>query len=257
MSLHHPAQNQLLAALPSAELERLRPALEVVPMPSGRVVHEDRLPQQHVYFPTGSIIALLYTMNNGASAKTAIVGREGLVGIASFMGGESSTGQAVVQSSGYAYRLPASMLNAELRHGSRLGDLVLAHTQALIEQIAQTAVCHRHHSLEQQVCRWLLLSADRLRRPRLAVGLGVMLRVLDASQERVLHAFAVLQARGLVRFERGAIEIVDREGLAATACECYETVTREYARLLGGALAPPQRQQRAGRPAAEALAAAS
>lgn len=256
MSLHHPAQNHLLAALSPAELERLRPSLEVVPMPSGRVVHEDRLPQQHVYFPTGSIIALLYTMNNGASSKTAIVGREGLVGIASFMGGESATGQAVVQSSGYAYRLPVAVLNAELRHDGRLRDLVLAYTQALIEQITQTAVCHRHHSLEQQVCRWLLLSADRLRRPRLAVGLGVMLRVLDASQERVLHAFAVLQARGLVRFEHGAIEIVDREGLAATACECYASVTRAYARLLGGAVAPQRPPQRVGH-AAEALAAAS
>lgn len=254
MSLHHPAQNQLLAALSSAELERLRPALEVVPMPSGRVVHEDRLPQQYVYFPTGCIIALLYTMSSGASAKTAIVGREGLVGIASFMGGESATGQAVVQSSGYAYRLPVAALNAELRHDGRLRALVLAHTQALIEQITQTAVCHRHHALEQQVCRWLLLSADRLRRPRLGVALGVMLRVLDASQERVLHAFAVLQARGLVRFERGAIEIVDREGLAATACECYASVTREYARLLGAiAPRPPQRVGHA----AEALAAAS
>lgn len=255
MSLHHPAQNQLLAALPTAELERLRPALEVVPMPSGRVVHEDRLPQPHVYFPTGCIIALLYEMNDGAAARMAIVGREGLVGSASFLGRESATGQAVVQSSGYAYRLSVAALNAELRHGGRLGELVLAHTQALIAQITQTAVCHRHHSLEQQVCRWLLLSADRLRRPRLAVGLGVMLRILDASQERLLHAFAVLQARGLVRFERGAVEIVDRAGLVAAACGCHASVTREYARLLGGAEAPPQ-PPRTGRAAVETLATA-
>lgn len=254
MSLHHPAQNQLLAALPTAELERLRPALEVVPMPSGRVVFEDRLPQPHVYFPTGCIIALLYETNHGAAARMAIVGREGLVGSASFMGGESVSGQAVVQSSGYAYRLPVAVLNAELRQGGRLGGLVLAHTQALIEQITQTAVCQRHHSLEQQVCRWLLLSAERLRRPRLAVGLGVMLRIFGASQERLLHAFAVLQARGLVRFERGAVEIVDHEGLAAAACACHESVTREYARLLGGVGAPQQQPE--GQMPAEALAAA-
>lgn len=256
MSLHHPAQNRLLAALPAAELERLRPALEIVPMPSGRVVHEERLPQQYAYFPTGCIIALLYASAGGA-AKTAIVGREGLVGIASFMGGETTAGQSVVQSSGYAYRLPAQLLHAEFRRGGRLRELALAFTQALIAQLTQTAVCQRHHPLEQQVCRWLLLSADRLQRPRLAVGLGVMLRVLGTTQERALHAFAVLQARGLLRFERGAVEIVDRDGLAAVACACYASVTHEYERLLGRVPVPQPVPQPADRPATDAAMAAA
>ncbi len=252
MSLHHPAQNDLLAALSPAELERLRPALEVVPMPSGRIVHEENQPQRYAYFPTGCIIALLYEGTSGAPAQEALVGREGLVGIASFMGGESTSGQAVVQSSGYAYRLPAAMLHAEFRHGGRLRDRTLAFTQALIAQLTQSAVCQRLHPLEQQVCRWLLLSADRLQRPRLAVGLAVMLRILGASHERVLHAFALLQARGLVKFERGAIEIIDRDGLAEMACECHASVTREYQRLLG-----PVSPRPAWRPTIVVAAAAS
>lgn len=239
MSLHHPAQNHLLAALPAAELERLRSALEVVPMPSGRVVHDERLPQRHVYFPTGSIIAMLYGTSAGEWGRVAIVGREGCVGIASFIGGEGVAGDAIVQSSGYAYRLPVPALHAEFRRGGRLRELAQGFTRVLIEQMTQTAVCRRHHALGQQICAWLLLSADRLPRPRLAVGFGAMLRILGASQERVLHEFAVLQARGLVRFERGAIELLDRAGLEAEACACYGAVVRAYGRLWECAGAPP------------------
>jgi len=232
MSLHHPAQNHLLASLTPAEIDRLRPTLDVVPMPSGRVVHEELLPQEYVYFPTGAIIALLHG-GTGVPAWTALVGCEGVVGIASFLGGDTTPGQAIVQSSGYAYRMPSSVFNAEFRRRGRMRDIAFACTQALIAQITRVAVCRRHHTLEQQVSRWLLLSADRLRRPRLAVGLGVMLRILGAPHERVLNVLAVLQARGMVRFDRGAIDIVDRAGLVDTACDCYGAVASEYDRLLG------------------------
>lgn len=241
MSLHHPAQNHLLAALSTAGLERLRPDLDVVPMPSGRVVHEEGLPQQYVYFPTGSIIALLYAGMSGAPGRAVLVGREGLIGAASLTGGDRATGQAVVQSSGYAYRMPSAVFDAECRRPGRLRDLTLAYTKALTAQMRLVAVCQRCHSLEQQVCRWLLSSVDRLDRPRLVVGLGAMLRILGAPHERVLNVLAMLQARGLVRFDRGAIEILDRDGVVETACDCYGSVAGEYDRLLGTGFVRPSR----------------
>lgn len=232
MPLHHPSQNHLLAVLPLQELERLRPHLELVPMPLGWVVHESGHPHDYVYFPTSSVISLLYVMQNGASAKIAIVGNDGLVGMASFMGGDTTTSRAVVQSSGYGYRLPAAAIQLEFKSGSALRPLVLRHTQALIVQMTQTAVCHRHHTMEQQLCRWLLLSADRLNSREMALSLDLMVAILGADQLRIVQAVACLQARGLIRFQRGTITLVDRQRLEAFACECYAVVTHEYDRLL-------------------------
>lgn len=243
MSLHHPAQNHLLAALPSPELDRLRPELGLVPMPLGWVVHEAGRRQDYVYFPTGSIVSLLYVMENGASAKIAIAGDEGFVGIASAMGGDTTTSRAVVQSSGYAYRLGAEALQREFRRGGRLRHIALNYTQALIAQMTQIAVCHRHHSMEQQLCRWLLLSADRLKSPELVFNLDLMVGILGTPRQGIVHAVARLQALGVIRFGRGRIGVIDRAGLEAVACECHAVVADEYDRLLGtryGARRPPR-----------------
>lgn len=241
MPLHHPAQNRLLAALPRLELERLRPELEVVPMPSGTVVQDAGRRQEFGYFPTSGIVALIRPTATGTPAGVAIVGCEGLVGIDAITGGDAAAGRAVVQSSGYAYRLGAAALAREFRHGGKLQPLALAYAQALIAQMAQTAVCRRHHTLEQQVCRWLLLSADRLQQGQLSLTLGLMVRILGASRERILHALASLQSGGALRFRRGAIEIGDRECLDALACGCHAVVAREYDRLLASGLAAPSR----------------
>lgn len=233
MSLHHPAQNHLLAALPSQELDRLRPELGLVPMPLGWVVHEAGQRHDYVYFPTSSIVSLLYVMANGVSAKIAIAGNEGFVGIASFMGGDTTTSRAVVQNSGYAYRLSAEALQREFRLGGRLRPLALNYTQALIAQMTQTAVCHRHHTMEQQLCRWLLLSADRLKSSDLVFNLDLMVGILGTPRQGIVHAVARLQALGVIRFGRGRISVLDREGLEEVACECYAVVANEYDRLLG------------------------
>lgn len=230
MTIHHPAQNHLLAALPAAEFDRLQPDLEVVPMPPGRRVHDAGSRPEYAYFPTSCIVTLQGT--DGAASVAAMVGGEGMVGYAGSMGATTASA-AVVQQPGYAYRLNAEVLARDFRQGSTLGRLALAFRQALVAQVSHTAACRRHHPIEQQWCRWLLMGLDRSAGAALAATLDSMERVLDAPRDRIVHALARLQARGLVDSRRGAIEVVDREALEDTACECYGATLREYARILG------------------------
>jgi len=229
---HAPKQNLLLAALPAEEYERLLPHLELAPLELGWVVYESGSQLQYVYFPTDCIISLLYVMENGASAEIAVVGNEGLVGIALFMGGETTPSRAVVQSAGYAYRLKASVLKKEFSHGGPLQHLLLRYTQALITQMAQTAVCNRHHSVEQQLCRWLLLSLDRLPSNELTMTQELIANMLGVRREGVTEAAGKLQAAGLINYSRGRITVLDRPKLEARVCECYAVVKREFDRLL-------------------------
>ncbi|MEJ8852597.1 Crp/Fnr family transcriptional regulator [Variovorax rhizosphaerae] len=209
-------RNHLLSALPVAELERWLPDLEPVDLPLGHVVFESDSTLRHVYFPTTAIVSLLYVLENGASAEIAVVGREGLVGVSLFMGGNSTPNRAVVQSAGQGYRLGAHALNAEFSRAGPVLRLLLCYTQALIAQMSQTAVCNRHHSLDQQLCRWLLLSLDRL----------------DGDDLEMTQAASQLQAAGLIRYARGRISVLDRPGLEKRTCECYQVVKKEYERLL-------------------------
>lgn len=225
-------QNHLLAALPKADHERILPHLELVPLPLGWAVYESGDHQGYVYFPTTSIVSLLYVMHDGASAEIAVVGNEGVVGIALFMGGESTPSRAVVQSAGYGYRLRASVLKTEFGHGTTLQHLLLRYTQALITQMAQTAVCNRHHALEQQLCRWLLLSMDRLPSNELTMTQELIANMLGVRREGVTEAAGHLQAAGLIKYSRGHIVIIDRPKLETKVCECYAVVRREYDRLL-------------------------
>jgi len=227
-----PRQNQLLAALPDADYQRLLPHLEPVSMELGKALYESGSQQGYVYFPTTSIISLLYVMEDGASAEIAIAGNEGVVGIALFMGGESTPSRAVVQSAGYGYRLSASMLIKEFGQGGELQHLLLRYTQALITQMAQTAVCNRHHALEKQLCRWLLLSLDRLASNELTMTQELIANMLGVRREGVTEAAGHLQAAGLIHYSRGRITVLDRAKLEARVCECYAVVKREYARLL-------------------------
>jgi CRP-like cAMP-binding protein len=229
---HNPKQNHLLAALPAADYARLLPDLELVQMPLGWVVYEsgDRL--NHLYFPTTSIVSLLYVMESGASAEIAVIGNEGAVGISLFMGGESTTGRAVVQSAGEGYRLKLGTLKKEFALGGQLQHLALRFTQALITQMAQTAVCNRHHSLEQQLCRWLLLSLDRLPGNEMAMTQELIANMLGVRREGVTQAAGRLQAHGLIHYSRGHIKVLDRAGLEAQVCECYAVAKKEYDRLL-------------------------
>jgi CRP-like cAMP-binding protein len=227
-----PRQNGLLAAVPDADYERVLPHLESFPLELGRAIYESGSHQGYVYFPTDSIVSLLYVMEDGASAEIAIVGNEGVVGIALFMGGESTPSRAVVQSAGHGYRLRAGALSAEFRQGGELQHVLLRYTQALITQMAQTAVCNRHHSVEQQLCRWLLLSLDRLRSNELTMTQELIANMLGVRREGVTEAASDLQAAGLIRYSRGKITVLDRPRLEARVCECYAVVKREYARLL-------------------------
>jgi CRP-like cAMP-binding protein len=229
---HNPRQNRLLAALPPADCERLLPDLELVPLPLGWAVYEAGGPQGYVYFPTTSIISLLYVMEDGASAEIAVTGNDGLVGIALFMGGESTPSRAVVQSAGYGYRLKAAVLKREFKQGGQLQYLALRYTQALITQMAQTAVCNRHHSVEQQLCRWLLLSLDRLPSNELAMTQELIANMLGVRREGVTEAAGHLQAAGLIHYSRGHITVLDRPKLEKRVCECYAVVKREMDRLL-------------------------
>jgi CRP-like cAMP-binding protein len=229
---HTPKQNHLLAALPDADYERLLPHLEIVPLPLGWAVYESGTPQGYVYFPTNSIVSLLYVMEDGSSAEIAVVGDEGLVGIALFMGGETTPSRAVVQSAGYGYRLKASVLKTEFGEGGDLQHLLLRYTQALITQMAQTAVCNRHHSVERQLCRWLLLSLDRLPSNDLTMTQELIANMLGVRREGVTEAAGKLQAAGLIHYSRGKITVLDRPKLEARVCECYAVVRREYDRLL-------------------------
>jgi len=227
-----PLQNHLLAALPAAGFEPLLSRLELVPLPLGWAVYEAGDTQGYVYFPTTSIVSLLYVMEDGSSAEIAVVGHEGVVGIALFMGGETTPSRAVVQSAGYGYRLRASMLKAEFGRGGDLQHLLLRYTQALITQMAQTAVCNRHHSVEQQLCRWLLLSLDRLPSNELTMTQELIANMLGVRREGVTEAAGKLQAAGLIHYSRGKITVLDRPKLEARVCECYAVVKREYDRLL-------------------------
>jgi CRP-like cAMP-binding protein len=229
---HHPGENHLLSVLPEAERVRVAPHLVPVEMPLGQVVYEsgDRL--DHVYFPTTSIISLLYVMEDGASAEIAIVGNEGIIGIALFMGGETTPNRAVVQSAGQAYRLDARILKEEFQRAGPVQRLLLRYTQALITQMAQTAVCNRHHSIDQQLCRWLLLSIDRLPSNELKMTQELIANMLGVRRSGVTEAALKLQDAGLIRYGHGHIEVLDRPGLEKRVCECYSVVKREFDRLL-------------------------
>ena len=228
-----PTKNQLLAALPKADYQRLVTHLEPIPLPLGWSVYEPGSPMEHVFFPTDGIISLLYVMENGASAEIAVTGNEGLVGIALFMGGESTPSRAVVQSAGQAYRLRADFLKEEFERGGELQHLLLRFTQALITQMAQTAVCNRHHTVEQQLCRWLLLSLDRLPSNDLVMTQELIANMLGVRREGVTEAAGHLQQAGLIQYQRGHITVLDRPKLAERVCECYAVVKRESDRLLG------------------------
>ena len=231
-SPHTPKQNHLLAALPAMDYVRLLPDLELIAMPLGWAVYESGGQLGYIYFPTTSIVSLLYVMENGASAEIAITGNEGLVGISLFMGGESTPSRAVVQSAGNGYRLKASVLRREFALGGELQHLALRYTQALITQMAQTAVCNRHHSVDQQLCRWLLLSMDRLQGNELVMTQELIANMLGVRREGVTEAAGKLQADGLIHYSRGHIIVLDRPTLEKRVCECYAVVKRELDRLL-------------------------
>lgn len=224
--------NHLLAALPQDSLQRWLPQLEVADLPLGSVLYESGAELSHVYFPTTAIVSLLYVMEDGASAEIAVVGNEGIVGIALFMGGESTPSRAVVQSAGRGLRLHAPLMKAEFDRAGFVLHLFLRYTQALITQMAQTAVCNRHHSLDQQLCRWLLLSLDRLQGNHLVMTQELIANMLGVRREGVTESALKLQSAGLIRYARGQITVLDRRGLEKRSCECYAVVKKEYDRLL-------------------------
>ena len=240
MTRHAPSQNGLLASLPRADYERLSGSLELVPLPLGRALYESGGQLDYVYFPTDCIVSLLSVTKDGSSAEIAIAGNEGLVGIALFMGGETTSSRAVVQNAGYAYRLPSAVIQREFNRGGALQLLLLRYTQALITQISQTAVCNRLPPVEQRLCRWLLLCHDRVRAAELRMTQEFIANMLGGRRESVTVAAGRLQDAGLIRYARGQITIVDRPGLEAAVCECYQLVKSEGERLLrpGG---PPGR----------------
>ena len=225
-------QNHLLAALPQAEWQRWLPLYESVDMPLGLVLYESGDTLSHVYFPTSSIVSLLYVMESGASAEIAVVGNDGLVGISLFMGGESTPSRAVVQSAGAGIRIPAQVIKDEFNRSGPVMHLLLRYTQALITQMAQTAVCNRHHSLDKQLCRWLLLSLDRLPGNHLVMTQELIANMLGVRREGVTEAAQKLQDAGLIRYARGHITVLDRPALESRTCECYAVVKKEYDRLL-------------------------
>jgi CRP-like cAMP-binding protein len=227
-----PQQNHLLAALPAGDYERLAPHLELIPLKLGEVLYEPGVQLRYVYFPTTSIVSLLYVMEDGASAEIAIVGNEGILGISLFMGGETTPSRAVVQSAGYGYRLKAQLLKDEFQRFGPMLHLLLRYTQALITQMAQTAVCNRHHSVDQQLCRWLLLSLDRLASNELSMTQELIANMLGVRREGVTEAAGKLQDAGLISYRRGRITVLDRPGLEARSCECYQVVKTELDRLL-------------------------
>lgn len=227
-----PLQNHLLAALPPAIQQRLLPMLELVPLQLGKVLYESGDTMRYVYFPTDSIVSLLYVMESGASAEISVVGNEGIVGVSLFMGGESTPSRAVVQSAGSAYRLPGQRLKDEFNRHTELMQLLLRYTQSLITQMAQTAVCNRHHSIDQQLCRWLLLSLDRLPDNKLTMTQELIANMLGVRREGVTEAAGKLQKLGVIDYCRGHITVLDRSKLEALSCECYAVVKRESDRLL-------------------------
>lgn len=227
-----PRTNQLLAALPEAEWLRWQPQLEPVKLALGQVLYESGAKMTYVYFPTSAIVSLLHVLENGASAEIAVVGLEGVVGISIFMGGGSTPSRAVVQSAGMGFRLRSDAIKQEFDRSSPVMHLLLRYTQALITQMAQTAVCNRHHSLDQQLCRWLLLSLDRLQGNELVMTQELIANMLGVRREGVTEAALKLQKACLIRYARGHISVLDRPGLEQRTCECYAVVRKEYDRLL-------------------------
>lgn len=229
---HSPTGNHLLDALPEGDFERLAPRLERVGLGLGEVLCEPGVRMRYVYFPTTSIVSLLYVLEDGASAEIAVVGNEGILGISLFMGGDTTPSRAVVQSAGEGYRLRAGLLKAEFNRFGPTMQLLLRYTQALITQMSQTAVCNRHHSVDQQLCRWLLLSLDRLSSNELSMTQELIANMLGVRREGVTEAAGKLQDAGLIRYRRGKITVTDRPGLEARTCECYAVVRAEFDRLL-------------------------
>ena len=236
-STHTPRNNHLLANLPLEARERLFPDLEMVELALGEVLYESGAELSHVYFPTTSIVSLLYVMENGASAEIAVVGNEGIVGVALYMGGETTPSRAVVQSAGLGYRLTGQLLKKEFNRSEAMQHLLLRYTQALLTQMAQTAVCNRHHTVDQQLCRWLLLSLDRLASNQLTMTQELIANMLGVRREGVTEAAGKLQNAGLIHYNRGKITVIDRAGLEGQVCECYGVVKKEFNRLLPNVLA--------------------
>jgi len=231
-STHSPNQNHILAALPTAEFESLAAHLELVPMLLGEILYEPGSQLRHAYFPTTSIVSLHYVTESGASAETAGVGNEGVVGISLFMGGDTTSSSAVVQTAGHAYRLERQLLKREFDRGGLTQRLLLRYTQALITQMSQTAACNRHHSVQQQLCRWLLLTLDRLPSSELVMTQDLVASMLGVRREAITEAAGKLQNAGFIRYRRGHISVLKRSGLEAGACECYAVVKKELDRLL-------------------------
>ncbi len=231
-STHDPNQNHLLAALLDADFERLAPHLELVPMLLGDILYESGGKLQHVYFPTTSILSLHYVLENGGSSEIAGVGNEGVLGISLFMGGDTTPSRAVVQTGGHGYRLKAQILMEEFNRAGPVLRLLLRYTQALITHMSQTAVCNRHHSVEQQLCRWLLLTLDRLPSNDLTMTQELIANMLGVRREGVTEAAGKLQGYGFISYRRGHITVLDRAGLEHKTCECYGVVKKEFSRLL-------------------------
>jgi CRP-like cAMP-binding protein len=231
-SAHSPNQNHLLAALPTEEFERLAPHLELVPMLLGEILYEPGAEMPHAYFPTTAIVSLHYVMESGASAETAGVGNEGVVGISLFMGGDTTPSSAVVQTAGHGYRLESRLLKQEFNRAEAMQSLLLRYTQALITQMFQTAACNRHHSVEQQLCRWLLLTLDRLHTRELVMTQELVASMLGVRREGITQAAGKLQLDGVVRYRRGHLSVLNRSGLESRVCECYAVVKTELGRLM-------------------------
>ncbi len=229
---HSPRQNRLLSALPAETYERLAPGLELAPLPLGEVIYEPGSPIHHAWFPTTSIISLNYVMESGASAEIAGVGNEGMVGVSLFLEGKTTSSRATVCTGGYGYRLKAQSLTEEFNRAGPLMHMLLRYTQAMITQVSQTAVCNRHHSMEQQMCRWLLLALDRLPSQEIIVTQELIAGMLGVRREGITETAGHLQRAGLISYHRGHITVLDRAGLEARACECYQAVKREFDRLL-------------------------
>lgn len=238
---HSPQQNHLLAALPDADFARLQPHLQLVPMPLGEILYEPGGRLQHAYFPTTAIASLHYVIESGASSEIAGVGCEGVVGVSLFMGGDSTPSAAVVQTAGHGYRLPRQLLKEEFDSAGALHDLLLRYTQALMTQMSQTAVCNRHHSVEQQLCRWLLVTLDRIPSGELTMTQELVASMIGVRREGITEAAGRLQEAGYIRYRRGHITVLGRGGLESRCCECYGVVKKEFKRLLSDV---QQRQSR-------------
>ena len=247
-SIHNPNQNHLLAALPEAEFTRLAPHLELVPMLLGDILYGPGEQLRYAFFPTTSIVSLHYVTESGASAETAGVGNEGVVGISLFMGGNTTPSAAVVQTAGHAYRLPAGILKQEFNRAGPMQSLMLRYTQALITQMTQTSACNRHHSVEQQLCRWLLLTLDRIPSGDLIMTQELVASMLGVRRESITEAAGSLQQAGYIRYRRGHISVIQRAGLESHACECYAVVKKEIGRLMSDV----RQRQESGAPASPA-----